>query len=223
MMTSEFSSDQAPSTPDQERLTWQQTRALMRSDFERLVEWYGGGSFSRRLFWFFQPNYHALFCYRIYRYLYLKNFRSLSRLLFLYTLYRTGVEISPTTSLGPACLIGHAFGVILFGKIGARFSVHGQGGMGGGFGEKDIGGGPGYPVVGDDVVFGIKALALGPVRIGNRVKLAPTAVVLGDVPDDALVMAAPSKIVKARMGLSDTGPGPAGPGPAGPGPAGQQP
>ncbi len=207
MMTSDISGYQAPSTPDQERLTWKQTRYLMRSDFERLVEWYGGGSFSRRLFWFFQPNYHALFCYRIYRHLYLKNFRSLSRLLFLYTLYRTGVEISPTTSLGPACLIGHAFGVILFGKIGARFSVHGQGGMGGGFGEKDIGGGPGYPVVGDDVVFGIKALALGPVRIGNRVKLAPTAVVMGDVPDDALVMAAPSKIVKARMGSSDSAPG----------------
>jgi serine O-acetyltransferase len=192
--------------PDDERLSFRETRALMRSDFERLAEWYGGGSFSRRVFWFFQPNYQALFFFRIYRYLYLKNFKGLSRLLFLFTLYRTGVEISPTTSIGPSCLIGHAFGVILFGKIGARFAVHGQGGMGGGFGEKDIGGGPGYPVVGDDVVFGIKALALGPVRIGNRVKIAPTAVVLGDVPDDAVVMAAPSKIVKARMGSYESTP-----------------
>jgi serine acetyltransferase len=185
---------------DAERLTWADTRRLIRADFARLCAWYGGGTFSKRVFWFFQPNFQALFLYRLYRHLYVNGWRNSARLLFLYSLYLTGVEISPTTSIVPGCLIAHAFGVILFGKIGARFSIFGQSGMGGGFSEQDIGGGPGYPVVGDDVIFGIKSVALGPVRIGNRVRLSPGAFVTCDVPDDAMVLAAPSKVIRVRMG-----------------------
>lgn len=186
-------------------LTWADTRRLMRSDYARLVAWYGDGSFTRRLYWFFQPNYQALFLYRIYRNLYVNGWTGAARLLALFSLYWTGAEISPATSIGPGCLIAHAYGVILFGKIGARFQVSGQGGTGGGFGEKDIGGGPGYPVIGDDVELGIKALALGPIRIGNRVKLGPTVCVTRDVPDDALVLAPASKVLKVRMGAVDEG------------------
>ena len=186
-----------------ERLTCRETWTLIRSDFARLAEWYGGGSLARRMFWFVQPNYQALFLYRLYRHLYVNGWRTPARLLFLYSLYLTGVEISPTTSIGPGCLICHAFGVILFGKIGARFTIFGQSGMGGGFDETDIGGGPGYPVVGDDVMFGIKAVALGAIRIGNRVKLSPGSLVTVNVPDDALVLAVPSKIVRVRMRPAD--------------------
>ncbi len=171
----------------------------MRSDFARLADWYGGGSFAKRLFWFAQPNYQALFQYRLYRYLYVNGWRNAARLLSLHSMYLTGAEISPTTSIGPGCLIAHASGVILFGKIGARFTIFGQGGTGGGFAETDIGGGPGYPIVGDDVVFGVKAVALGPIRIGDRVKISPAALVTSAVPDDALVLSLPSKIVKVRM------------------------
>jgi serine O-acetyltransferase len=189
---------------DQERLSWAQTRALIRSDFERLAAWYGGGSLSRRIYWFFQPNFQPLFFYRLYRHLYLKGWHNLARTLALLSLYATGIEISPRASIGPGCLIGHGFGVMLFGRIGANFTIFGQGGMGGGFGETDIGGGPGYPVVGDDVVFGMKALVLGPVRIGNRVKLGPASLVMSNVPDDATVLSLPSKIIKVRMG-TDSG------------------
>ena len=186
-------------TADRDTSSWRQTWILMRSDFNRLADWYGGGTFSKRLFWFFLPNYQALFLYRIYRHLYVKGWRNTARLLFLYSLYWTGVEISPTTSIGPGCLITHAFGTILFGRIGARFSVFGQAGTGGGLKVDDIGGGPGYPVVGDDVFFGIKAVALGPIRIGDRVRVGPGALVTTDVPDDAVVVALPSKVVKVRM------------------------
>jgi serine acetyltransferase len=187
--------DHTPRPVDAEILTWQQTRALIRSDFERLVTWYGGGSLAKRMFWFLLPNYQAVFLYRLYRYLYLRGWRNLARLLFLFSLYATDVEISPATSIGPSCLITHAFGVILFGKIGARLSVYGQAGTGGGINVNDIGAGPGYPIVGDDVVFGIRSGALGPIRIGDRVKLGPGAVVMRDVPSDAVVMAPLSKVL----------------------------
>jgi serine O-acetyltransferase len=188
--------DHTTSPAEAETLTWQQTRWLIRSDFERLVTWYGGGSLAKKMFWFLLPNYQAVFLYRLYRYLYLKGWRNLSRLLFLFSLYATDVEISPATSIGPSCLITHAFGVILFGKIGARLSVYGQSGTGGGININDIGAGPGYPIVGDDVVFGIRSGALGAIRIGDRVKLGPGAVVLRDVPNDAVVLAPEPKILK---------------------------
>jgi serine O-acetyltransferase len=191
-------------SPDNETLTWAETRNLIRSDFERLVESCGGGSFTRRAFWFFLPNFQALFFYRLYRYLFVKGWRNTARLLSLYSLYHTGVEIPPTSSIGPSCLIGHAVGVVLCGKIGARFCVFGQGGTGGGMGEEDIGGGAGFPVVGDDVVFGFGAKAFGPIRIGNRVKLGPTAFINRDVPDDSLVVVLPSKVVKPKTSSHDT-------------------
>jgi serine O-acetyltransferase len=185
-------------------LTWEETRYLIRSDFRRLAEWYGGGPLSRRVLWFFQPNFQAIFLYRLYRYLYLKGWRGLARIIFLYSLFITGAEISPTTSIGPGCLIAHSLGVILFGKIGAGFSAYGQCGTGGGIEARDVGGGPGYPVVGDDVIFGIKAMALGPIRIGNRTTLGPAAFVNRDMPDGSIALSRPSKIVRMQQPSSDT-------------------
>jgi serine acetyltransferase len=183
-----------------EALTWVRTRFLIRSDFARLCAWYGGGTAAKRCYWFFQPNYQALFLYRLYRYLYVRGWHNTARLIFTFCLYLTGVEIPPTTSIGPACLINHAYGILLFGKFGARLSLYGQGGTGSGIlSNEDIGGGPGYPVVGDDVVFGIKAMALGPIRIGNRVKLGPAAFLSCDAPDDATVVTLPSKVIKVQM------------------------
>ena len=187
-----------PSGVNDERITWRETRALIRSDFERMLWVYGGGSLSRRIFWFFLPNYQVLFWYRIYRYLFLKGWRNTSRLLFLITMYMTRAEISPESSIGPACFIGHAFGIILSGKIGARCVLLAQSGIGGGLEEGEVGGGPGLPVVGDDVVFGVRSMALGPIRVGNRVRLGPAAFLNCDAPDDAMVITLPSKVVLAR-------------------------
>ena len=55
-------------------------------------------------------------------------------------------------------------------------------------------------MVGDDVIFGIQAMALGPVRIGNRARLGPAAVVNRDVPDDAVVLVLPANPIRSRSG-----------------------
>ena len=76
----------------------------------------------------------------------------------------------------------------LFGRIGARVTVQGDGGCGGGFGVDDIGGGPGYPVLGDDVVLGFSAKVLGPVRVGDGVHVGPCTLVTSDLAAGALVL-----------------------------------
>lgn len=171
-----------------ERQTWAETRALIRSDFDRLADHLKQQSFVHRAYFFLLPGFQALFWYRLSRYLYLRGWRNTARLISLFALYLTRAELPPTTSIGPSALIAHATNVNLFGRIGARVTVNGSGGFGGGFGIKDIGGGPGYPVVGDDVVLAYGAQVMGSVHIGHGAHIGPGALVTFDVADGALVL-----------------------------------
>lgn len=184
------------STPALTPLSFAQTRAHIRADFARWVTWLGGGTLAQKMYWWLLPSFQALVWYRLSRYLYLKGWRNTARLIFLVKLYMTRVEIPPTTSIGPGCLIAHATGVVVYGVLGERVSIFGDGGTGGGVRPDDIGGGPGYPVVGDDVTFGYRAMVLGPVRIGNGVRLGPATLTLTDVPDGARVYAPRSVVVE---------------------------
>jgi serine O-acetyltransferase len=179
----------APAHPRDERLTWAQTRALIASDLSRIVAHNEeGAGFGRRAYYFLLPGMQALFWFRIARFWYLRGWHKSARFLSLFAMYLTRAEIPPTTSIGASALIAHATGVSVFGRIGARLTIQGASACGGGFGVDDIGGGPGYPVLGDDVVLGYGAKVLGPVRVGSGVHVGPCALVTSDVPDGALVL-----------------------------------
>ena len=171
-----------------EPLSWAETRTLIRSDLDRLARHLNASSFTHRVYFFLLPGMQALFWHRLSRYLLLRRWAKTARFLSLFALYLTRAEVPPTTSIGPSALIAHATGVHLFGRIGARFTIQGEGGLGGGFGVEDIGGGPGYPVVGDDVVLAFGAKVLGAVQVGDGVHVGPCALVTSDVPAGALVM-----------------------------------
>ncbi|MDP9912341.1 serine acetyltransferase [Variovorax boronicumulans] len=162
---------------------------------ERLVLHLRANSFGHRCYYAMLPGFQALFWHRISRYLFLHGWTRASRLISLFSMYLTRSELPPTTSIGPSALIAHATGVYIFGHIGARMTVHGNGGFGGGFGEEDIGAGPGYAMVGDDVVMGFGARAYGAIRIGNGVKFGPGTQVMKDVPAGAMVMWTQSRII----------------------------
>lgn len=170
-------------------LTWAETRALIGSDLDRLaVHLNQGDSFVHRIYFFLLPGFLALFFHRLSRYAYLRGWRGFARLIALLALYVTRAEIPPTTSIGPGALISHATCVNLFGKIGARFTVSGAAAIGGGMGIHDIGGGPGYPVLGDDVILAYGAHVLGAVTIGDGVHVGPGTLVTFDVPAGGLVL-----------------------------------
>ncbi|MDM0046649.1 hypothetical protein QTH91_19320 [Variovorax dokdonensis] len=179
----------------EDRLTWAETRALIRSDMERVVQHLRADSFQHRCFYMLLPGFQVLLWHRISRYLYLRGHRQSARLISLVALYATGAEIPPTSSLGPSALIAHAHGVAVFARAGARLTIYGQGGFGGGFGEDDIGAGPGYAWVGDDVTMAFGARAFGAVRIGNGAKFGPGSQTTRDVPAGALVMWPQSRII----------------------------
>lgn len=54
------------------------------------------------------------------------------------------------------------------------------------------------PHIGDDVFVGGGAKIIGDINIGNNVSIAPNAVVVKDVPDNAVVGGVPCKILKYK-------------------------
>jgi serine O-acetyltransferase len=80
----------------------------------------------------------------------------------------------------PLCLV-------IVGKFGENCTVEGHGGIGGGRDIKDIGAGPGLPVIGNNVYLAIGSFVLGPIRVGDDVYVKPKCFITRDVPDGAEV------------------------------------
>jgi serine O-acetyltransferase len=196
----------AASAPDP-GTSWRGTRALIGSDFRRLRAHLARmHAPTQGLYVALLPNFQALLWYRLAHWLLLRGWALPARLVSLFALYLTRAELSPEASIGPAALLVSAHMVHVFGRIGARVTLHGYCGTGGGFGVEDVGAGPGYPWIGDDVEFGYGSVVLGPRRIGDRARLGVSSMVLRDVPADAVVAAAPSPVRPAPDGPAN-GPG----------------
>jgi serine O-acetyltransferase len=180
--------------------TWSGARALMAADYRALMRHFGTeaeSSWVRRLYWFLLPSYLGLALYRVAHWAHARGWRGLARLIYLFKVYLTRIEIAPETVIGPEMVISHASGVTLDGHIGARCHIFGQCNTGRSFTSKDVGAGPGLPVLGDDIVIGYGAMVLGGVRVGHGARIGPGAVVTTDVPAGALVMWAMPRILQA--------------------------
>lgn len=55
-----------------------------------------------------------------------------------------------------------------------------------------------YILVGDNCYFGTGCTILGPCKIGNNVTVGAGAVVIKDIPDNAIVAGVPAKIIKYK-------------------------
>ena len=178
------------------RKTWRETQALLGQDRERLREFLTGelGRPPRTLF--LNRSYAAVFWYRVSRYLHSRNLRLLARLIWGLNIWRSGAEISPNTDIGGGLVITNPHGVILNGKFGRNCVVYQKAGTGGrhSVSPVDVGGGPGLPCIGDDVVFETDSMVMGPVIIGDRVLIGPRAFVVTDVPNDAIVSHRPAQL-----------------------------
>jgi len=54
----------------------------------------------------------------------------------------------------------------------------------------------GAPIIGNDVFIGAGAKVLGPVRIGDRARIAANSLVVSDVPPDTTAIGVPARIMK---------------------------
>ena len=106
---------------------------------------------------------------------------------------KTGIQIPPNT-IGAGLTIFH-YGTIIvnpYAKIGSGAVLNPGVTIGNKHGRYDT------PIIGDNVTFGTGAKVIGPIRVGNNVVIAPNAVVVKDVPNNAIVAGIPAKVLKYK-------------------------
>jgi serine acetyltransferase len=97
----------------------------------------------------------------------------------------TGADFLPQSDIGAGLLIPTPCGVVLGGKAGRNLTVLALSGVGSVDRDRDIGAGPGLPILGDDVVLNHFSGLLGAIRIGDRVVVEAGILVFKDAADDS--------------------------------------
>lgn len=85
------------------------------------------------------------------------------------------IHAEGSLSIHPNVIIGDRFGVMHNVTIGTNMT-------------------DGAPVIGDDVFVGVNATLLGPITIGDRVRIAANTAVTTDIPNDCVAIGSPAKI-----------------------------
>lgn len=96
-----------------------------------------------------------------------------------------------STKIGKAIKYAHPYSTILNAeKIGDNFScIHCTT-----IGKK----GGGRPIIGDNVSLGCNVTIIGDITIGNNVTIGAGTVVVKDIPDNAVVVGNPSRIIRYK-------------------------
>ena len=140
------------------------------------------------------PGLHAVIFHRIAHFLYIKKLFFFSRLLSQIMRFLTGIEIHPGAVIGKRLFIDHGMGVVIgeTAEIGDDCIIY-HGSTLGGTG-KDIG--KRHPTIGNNCMIGSGSKILGPITIGNNVKIGANAIVYESVEDNYTVVGINRKIKK---------------------------
>jgi serine O-acetyltransferase len=140
--------------------------------------------------------FHSLLFYRLAHWLWKYRIPFIPRALSQFARFITGIEIHPGASIGSGLFIDHGMGVVIgeTAEIGDNVTLF-QGVTLGGTGKQR---GKRHPTLGSHVVVGAGAKVLGPINIGDYVKIGANSVVLQDVPDHSTVVGIPGRIVRIK-------------------------
>lgn len=127
------------------------------------------------------PGLHAVWLHRLAHPLYRARFYFLARLLSHFARFLTGIEIHPGASIGRRLFIDHGMGVVIgeTAEIGDDVVMyHGVtlGGTGKDRGKR-------HPTIGNNVLIGANATVLGPIRVGDGVRIRAASLVLTNLPE----------------------------------------
>jgi serine O-acetyltransferase len=140
--------------------------------------------------------FHALLFYRLGHWLLKRRIPFVPRAMSQFARFLTGIEIHPGATIGSGLFIDHGMGVVIgeTSEIGDNVTLF-QGVTLGGTGKER---GKRHPTIGSHVVVGAGAKVLGPITVGDYVKIGANSVVLQDVPDHSTVVGIPGRIVRIK-------------------------
>ncbi len=140
------------------------------------------------------PGIQAVLLYRIAHFLWVLDIPFIPRYLSYIAYQITGIDIHPGAKIGSGFFIDHGSGVVIgeTSEIGDNVTIYQGVTLGGVSLEK----GKRHPTIGSNVVIGAGAKILGPVLIGDNVKIGANSVVISDVPSNSVVVGVPGRVVK---------------------------
>jgi len=144
------------------------------------------------------PGLHALWFYRCAHWFWRHRLRLLGRLLSHFGRFVTGVEIHPGAKIGRRFFLDHGMGVVIgeTAEIGDDVLMYQGVVLGGTSLEKK----KRHPTIGNNVVIGAAAILLGPITLGDSVRVGANSVVVKSVPSGATVVGVPGRIVEEKRG-----------------------
>ncbi len=143
---------------------------------------------------FCYPGLHALWLHRLAHFLWRHKLQFLARFLSHINRFLTGIDIHPGARVGKGVFIDHGAGVVIgeTAEIGDDVLLY-QGVVLGGTSLKK---GKRHPTIGNNVVIGAGAVALGAITIGDGAKIGSGSVVVKAVPPGATVVGIPGRTVE---------------------------
>jgi serine O-acetyltransferase len=108
----------------------------------------------------------------------------------------TGCDIAYQAQIGPGLVLYHPTGVVIGPgcRVGARATIMQGVTLGS---DAVVGGSGGSPVLGDDVFVGPGAVVVGPLEIGDRVRIGANSVVTSSFGGDVVIAGAPARVLGA--------------------------
>ena len=108
----------------------------------------------------------------------------------------TAIDIHPGAEIGSEFFIDHGAGVVIgeTAEIGNNVTIYSGVVLGGTNLEQK----KRHPTLGNDIVVGTGAKILGPITIGDNVRVGANSVVVNNVPPHCVVVGVPAKIVSTK-------------------------
>ena len=140
------------------------------------------------------PGLHALWWHRLAHFLWQHKLRLLARLLSQINRFLTGIEIHPGAKIGRRFFIDHGAGVVIgeTSEIGDDVLLYQGVVLGGTTSEKK----KRHPTIGNNVVIGSGAVALGAITIGDGARIGSGSVVIKSVLPGVTVVGIPGRAVE---------------------------
>lgn len=139
------------------------------------------------------PCVHARIAHRISHFLYKKKFFFLARAISQLSRFFTGIEIHPGAQIGKRFFIDHGMGIVIgeTAEIGDDVIIY-HGVTLGGTGKHT---GKRHPTLENGVMVGAGAKILGPITLGENVKVGANTVVLKSVPKNSTIVGTSGRII----------------------------
>jgi serine O-acetyltransferase len=143
----------------------------------------------------------AMIFYRFTHWLWSIKLKWLARFISTFARWFTGIEIHPGAQIGRRFFIDHGMGVVIgeTSEIGDDCMLYHGVTLGGITWDKV----KRHPTLKNNVVIGAGAKILGPITIGNNVRVGSNSVVVKSIDDNQTVVGIPGKVIKSKSNDPD--------------------